>query len=64
MSISTMVFYFLLVIGFVCAIIGGYLLAILAIQIGRVFATQLETDTILLLLGVLLIGIALWWLKK
>lgn len=64
MSISSMAFYFLIVAGLLFALVGGYLLALLAIQIGQAYSAKIETDTLLLVLGVVLIGIALWWWKR
>jgi hypothetical protein len=64
MSISSIAFYLLLVIGLACALIGGYYLALLTITISQAYTLQLETDFVLLILGVVLIGIALWMRKK
>ena len=63
MSIPSMVFYFFLAIGLICALIGGYLLATLAVQIGQAYAAQLDTDLALLILGILLILVMVWWRK-
>ena len=63
MSIPSMAFYFFLAIGLICALIGGYLLATLTVQIGQAYTAQLGTDLALLILGILLIMILVWWKK-